>query len=144
MTMIMMPARAATWLELVTLPAQSHTDRPAVSVHSLDGEFHGCLAVTLRGRLVHTTTGRLSVFRSLDAVQRFLSLAGIMHWCVGLPLQGLAPQREKVECLQLGGGVLRSCERCGKHAGKHKHQPMPRKFMPIRQEPSPRMSHAHL
>lgn len=99
--------RVATWLELAVAGRLGGTG--VVRLHPLAGDpRHNCAALSLDGRLVHDSAGRLTIFRGSGTVIRFLTLLGWSEVAHGDPVPVSVVEGAHYLCLRRGGR-LRAC-----------------------------------
>jgi hypothetical protein len=84
-----------------------------VCIHPVRGREADCHAISLDGRWLCTSTGRLTVFQGLQTVLRFLGLANVADYTVGEALEFDSEDIDEAYCLCLRQGQegLQSCNR---------------------------------
>jgi len=99
---------SATWLELAVAPIWRR-DKFVVKVHSVLQRSENCFVLSVDERWLCSGEGKLTVFRSGDAVDRFLQLLGVTVRQVGEPVDDVADEACGHHCLQLRGNHLAYC-----------------------------------
>jgi len=88
-------AKVSTWLELATVP-HSKDRRVTLCVHPLQGNATGvpktckekcCYAISVDGRWLHASDGRLTILSGMEAVDRFMCMIKLPTFEPGEPLQ---------------------------------------------------------
>lgn len=100
--------KRATWLELAVAPIWRR-DKFVVKVHSLRQRTEQCFVLSVDERWLCSGEGKLTVFRSGDAVDRFLQLLGITVRQEGAPVSDVADEACGHHCMQLQGDHLAYC-----------------------------------
>lgn len=95
--------RPSTWLEVV---CSARGGRAAVTVHPIATDDGTRIALALESRLLRSNNGRITLFEDLDAVSRFLALAGVRLWALGDPLTDVSDLLPGSERLRLRDGHL--------------------------------------
>lgn len=93
-------ARVATWLELAVAPAwRLHSTH--IRVHPVGPEGDQCFAVSMDGRRLCATNGKLTTFRGRRAVEHFLSMVHVDDFEFGAPYHPERPNACGHFCLCL-------------------------------------------
>lgn len=98
----------ATWLELAVAPVWRR-DKFVVKVHSLLEHGENCFVLSVDERWLCSGEGKLTVFRSRDAVDRFLQLLGVAARQEGEPADEGTVGNGEHHCLQLRENKLGYC-----------------------------------
>ena len=98
----------ATWLELAVAPVWRR-DKFVVKVHPLFEHGESFFVLSVDQRWLCSGEGNLTVFRSQDAVDRFLQLLGVGALQKGEPVDEAAVGGGEHHCLQLRGNMLGYC-----------------------------------
>lgn len=111
--------RNANWLELAVAPAW-RLDKTEVHVHPMEGGGKACYALTLDKRWLCGSDNALSMFKSLDAAQRFLSMLRVPRVELGEGCSVEGACNGDCQCFCLGRHGLTPCEEC--EVGKRRNQ----------------------
>ncbi|MCB1927420.1 MAG: hypothetical protein KDH17_05225 [Rhodocyclaceae bacterium] len=100
--------KPATWLDLAAGPRwdREHFD---LKLHPVSADCGECFVLSLSGRMVYSGDGRLTVFRTRDAVARFLRLLEIEVPPTAEHCGSLESQPGRQQCLRLCGEGLCPC-----------------------------------
>ena len=110
-----------TWLELAVSPRWQTNGSTAV-VHPVTHFRHkSCFGISLDRHWLCSNEGQMTVFDSLPAATRFLSLLKIENIAHG-ELRDI-PEQADFQCYRLGSRGLTSCNKCSSPA----HAPLPRR-----------------
>jgi hypothetical protein len=102
--------RIATWLDVVAV-AHTRDTRVRLYVHRLlqaDNEVSPkpkdqCpYGITIKGRWLHSSNGRLTVLKGRNAVERFIRLTGVSSYEAGEPAQLDVDCGTTAHCLVIG------------------------------------------
>lgn len=98
----------ATWLDLALMPGADRA-RYELRIHPVSADCGECYVLTLNGRMVRAGDGRLTVFRSRDAVDRFLALLELDSPESGEHAGWLPGSSYGEHCLKMCGSTLCAC-----------------------------------
>ena len=102
--------RVATWLELAVAP-EWRKARASIKLHVIDGIPESCCALSMDGRWLCTSDGRLTVFRGADAAHRFLKSVNINAVEEGESSSSAPDYLSNAYCLAIGrNDALRACK----------------------------------
>jgi len=103
-----MRIKPATWLELAAGPRWGRENRD-LKLHQISAGCGECFVLSLSGRMLCSSDGKLTVFRSREAVDRFLLLLELETPPAG-EHAGLVPSDPSGQhCLRLCGSSLCAC-----------------------------------
>lgn len=74
----------ATWLELAVAP-EWRKRQSKIRLHAVGGEEGGCFALSMDGRWLCASGGRLTLFRGREAAEHFLKAVRIDRFEIGEP-----------------------------------------------------------
>ena len=116
-----MKRRTATWLDLAAPPrwTSEHLD---LKIHPLSAGCGECFVLSLSGRMVCTGEGKLTVFRSRQAVERFLLLLELDEPMQGEQVEALPSSSCGQHCLRLCGSTLCGCNLEGEDSAPVPHR----------------------
>ena len=100
--------RAATWLDLAAAPRWGNKDLD-LKMHPISAGCGECFVLSLSGRMVCNGEGKLTVFRSREAVDRFLLLLELDEPPLGNHAGNIPPDPCGQHCLRLCGSSLCAC-----------------------------------
>lgn len=100
--------KSATWLELAVAPVWRR-DKFVVKMHRLLERDEACFVLSVDERWLCSGEGKLTVFRSEAAVDRFLELLGVGSRQNGEPLSDVPDEACGRHCLQMRGEHLAYC-----------------------------------
>lgn len=103
-----MTRTTATWLDLAAAPRWGGSD-PELKLHPISAGCGECFVLSLSGRMVCNGEGKLTVFRSREAVVRFLTLLELDEPKPGEHAGNVPPDPCGQHCLRLCGSSLCAC-----------------------------------
>jgi hypothetical protein len=108
--------RVATWLELAVAP-EWRRQNCSVRLHAIGGKSGGCYALSMDGRWLCSSDGRLTVFKGLDSALRFLSIVRVEDFEPGEPTSIAVHCNGQHHCLCVGrDDCLVQCQTGGHRA----------------------------
>ena len=104
--------RPVTWLDLAAGPRWGR-DRSQLKLHPVSARCgdNDCFVLSMSGRMLCAGDGRLTVFRSRAAVDRFLGVLHIETPPLSEHAGALLDGQGRQDCLSLSGGSLCACRR---------------------------------
>lgn len=100
--------RPVTWLDLAAGQRWGR-DYSQLELHPIAAGCGNCYVLSMSGRMLCSGDGRLTVFRSREAVDRFLRLLHLETPPVGEPMGNVHASGSRQHCLRLAGSTLCSC-----------------------------------
>lgn len=103
-----MNRRTATWLDLAAAPRWGG-GKMDLALHPISAGCGECYVLSLSGRMVCNGEGKLTVFRSREAVERFLRLLELDEPPLGDHAGSVPSDPCGQHCLRLCGSSLCAC-----------------------------------
>lgn len=97
-----------TWLDLAA-GRRWGRDCSQLELHPVSAGCGNCFVLSMTGRMLCSGDGRLTVFRSREAVEHFLMLLHLDTPPVGKPISNLHAIGRRQHCLRLAGTTLCGC-----------------------------------